>query len=212
VTRILLEGAAVGRGPAAALPPVSLDARPGAVTVVATEGGQRPTVLALVAGGRMAVDAGTVDAPRRRIALVDTPTVAEHPDDVAVATVVREELALAGRHGVRRALDRLGLAAWARRPFGALPAADRIRLLAELALERPGVDALVVTSPERHGGDPAAWFHVLRGIAARGTTVLVVTDHATRDALPDLPTPAPDAVPLFESELYDTDPLEGSLS
>jgi ABC-2 type transport system ATP-binding protein len=199
VTGIVLRDAAVGHGLAAALPPVSFDARAGAVTVVATEGGQRPTVLSLVASGRMAVDAGSVEAPRRRIALVDTPTVAEHPDDVRVAAVVREELALAGRRGTRRELDRLGLAAWSARPFGALPAADRIRLLADLALSRPGVDALVVTSPERHGGDPAAWFRVLRRIAAHGTTVLVVTDHATRDALPDIPAPAPDAVPLFDS-------------
>jgi len=199
VTRIVLEGAAVGHGPAAALPPVSLDARPGAVTVVATEGGQRPTVLSLVASGRMALDAGTVDAPRKRIALVDTPTVAEHPDDVRVAAVVREELAFAGRRGTARELERLGLAAWARRPFGALPTRDRIRLLVDLALRRPGVDTLVVTSPERHGGDPAAWFRVLREVAARGATVLVVTDHATRDALPDIPFPGADAVPLFDS-------------
>ncbi len=202
MTDIVLDGAAVGRGPAAALPPVSLHARPGSVTVVATEGGQRPTVLSLVAAGRMAVDAGTVEAPRRRIALVDTPTVAEHPDDVRVATVVREELALARRGGgVRAALERLGLASWARRPFGALPGVERLRLLVELALERPGVDAIVVTSPERHGGDPATWFRVLREVAARGVTVLVVTDHATRDALPDLPAPTPDALPLFEGPL-----------
>lgn len=201
MTDIVLEDAAIGRGAAAALPPVSLHARPGCVTVVATEGGPRPTVLSLAAAGRMALDAGRVQAPRRRIALIDTPTVAEHPDDVRVATVVREELALAGRRGVRPALEGLGLADWSQRPFGALPAPDRIRMLAELALRRPGVDALVVTSPERHGGDPAAWFRVLRAIAARGATVLVVTDHATRDALPDLPAPGPGAVPLFEGPL-----------
>lgn len=201
MTDIMLDEAAVGRGATAALPPVSLHARPAAVTVVATEGGQRPTVLALVAGGRMAVDAGEVAAPRRRIALVDTPIVAEHPGDLRVATVVREELALAGRHGTRRTLDGLGLGAWARRPFGALPTAERIRLLAELALRRPGVDALVVTSPERHGGDPAAWFRVLRTIAARDVTVLVITDHATRAALPDIAAPGTDTVPLFEGPL-----------
>jgi ABC-2 type transport system ATP-binding protein len=201
VTRIVLDGAAVGHGPAAALPPVSLDARPGVVTVVATEGGQRPTVLSLVASGRMAVDAGRVEAPRKRIALIDTPTVAEHSDDVRVAAVAREELALAGRHGTKRALERLALAAWAARPFGALPCGDRLRLLVELALERTGVDALVVTSPERHGGDPAVWFRYLREVAARGVTVLVVTDHATRDALPDIPVPGADEVPLFEGPL-----------
>jgi ABC-2 type transport system ATP-binding protein len=201
MTRITLDRAAVGTGGAAALPPVTLDARPGTVTVVATEGGQRPTVLSLVAAGRMAVDAGTVEAARRRIALVDTPTVAEHSDDVRVAVVVREELALAGRHGTARELQRLGLADRARQPFGALPTVDRIRLLVEIALLRRGVDALVVTSPERHGGDPATWFHYLREVAARGVTVLVVTDHTTRDALPDLPAPDPGALPLFEGPL-----------
>jgi ABC-2 type transport system ATP-binding protein len=198
VTAIVLDAAAVGTGPTAALPPVSVHAPAGVVTVVATEGGQRPTVLSLVASGRMRPDAGAVHADRRRIALVDTPTVAEHAGDVRLAAVVREELALAGRHGVARTLDAFGLAAWARRPFAALPTADRIRLLAELALERPGVEALVVTSPERHGGDPAAWFHVLRVIAARGVAVLVVTDAVTRAALPDIPVPGADAVPLFE--------------
>lgn len=198
MTEMVLRDAAVGRGPAAALPPVSLHAPAGAVTVVATEGGQRPTVLSLVASGRMAVDAGSVDAPRQRIALVDTPTVAEHPGDVRVGAVLREELALAGRRGTRRELGRLGLDDWMRRPFAALPAADRIRLLGELALARPGVDALVVTSPERHGGDPAAWFRELRVFATRGAAVLVVTDHATHRALPDIPAPPADAIPLFE--------------
>jgi hypothetical protein len=209
MTAIRLDGAAVGSGPEAALPPVSLEARPGHVTVVATEGGQRPTVLSLVAAGRMRPDVGTVSAERERTALVDTPIVAEHSDDVRTAMVVREELALAGRirRGALRAeLERLGVADAARRPWGTLPGVERVRILAELALLRPAVDALVVTSPERHGGDPLAWFRVLRAIAARGVTVLVVTDHATRDALPDIPLPGPDAVPLLPLPL----PLEGS--
>ncbi len=197
--RVELNDVAVGHGPAAVLPPTSTAYRSGSVALVASEGGQRPTVLSLVAAGRMKPDAGTIDPRelRDRVALVDTPTVAEHSDDVRVAMVVREELALAGRHDVSAQLARLG--DWARRPFGALPAADRIRLLAELALLRPGIEALVVTSPERHGGDPLVWFRMLREIAARGIAVLVVTDAATVRALPTTPLPGADDVPLFES-------------
>ena len=205
--RVELRDAAVGRGPAAALPPTSTAYRSGSVTVVVTEGEQRSVVLSLVAAGRMKTDGGTVTpaglAPR--VALVDTPGVAEHPADVRVATVVREELALAGRHGAARELARLGLADWARRPFGALPAADRIRMLAELALLRPGVEALIVTSPERHGGDPLVWFRTLRQLAARGIAVLVVTDAATARALAEVAGPSGSPfsgaydVPLFES-------------
>ncbi|HXR44777.1 MAG TPA: hypothetical protein VN759_08225, partial [Pseudolysinimonas sp.] len=115
-----LRDVAVGRGPAAALPPTSADYRSGSVSVVTTEGDQRPLVLSLVAAGRMKPDAGTVTPAdlARRVALVDTPDVAEHPADVRVAVVVREELALAGRRAgsarARAELARLGLAEWAR--------------------------------------------------------------------------------------------------
>ena len=199
-----LRDAAVGTGPAAALPPTSADYRSGAVSVVTTEGDQRPLVLSLVAAGRMKPDTGTVVPAglASRVALVDTPNVAEHPADVRVGVVVREELALAGRRAgsasARAELARLDLGDWMRHPFGTMPAADRIRLLAELALLRPGVEALVVTSPERHGGDPLIWHRVLRRIAARGIAILVVTDAATVRALPDSPSGADD-VPLFES-------------
>lgn len=198
--RVEVQDAGVGSGPAAALPPVSTAFRSGSVTLVATEGGQRPTVLSLVAAGRMKPDTGAVSLDAAaHVALVDTPTVAEHPADVTVAVVVREELALAGKRGTRAQLHRLGLTEWARRPFGALPATDRIRMLGELALLRPGVEAIVVTSPERHGGDPLAWHRELRIFAGRGMAVLVVTDAATVRALESYPSPGTDDVPLFES-------------
>ncbi len=207
--RVTVDGAAVGSGRGAALPPVSASFGAPAPTLLATEGGIRPTVLSLVASGRMKIDAGSVTAVdergrrltasqlRRAVALIDTPLVAEHPDDVSIATVVREELALAAHH--RRA-DR-PLASSDARAFGSLPADERLQLLIDLALRRQDVAALVVTSPERHGGEPARWWRVLRETAARGIAVLVVTDAATVAHLGRLPQPEPvgsDAVPLFD--------------
>jgi ABC-2 type transport system ATP-binding protein len=216
VIRVTLSGAAVGTGTTAALPPVSASFAAGAPTLLATEGGTRPTVLSLVASGRMKLDAGSVTAARldadghehplkpaelrRAVALIDTPLVAEHSDDVSVSSVVREELALARSH--RRA-DRP--AAYAdRKPFGSLSAVERLGLLVDLALRRPDVEALVITSPERHGGEPARWWRLMRETASRGAdggvAVLVVTDHATVAHLQRLPHPEPvgdDALPLF---------------
>ena len=60
-----------------------------------------------------------------------------------------------------------------------LPATARVLLLCELAAQRPGVDVLVVTSPERHGGDPAEWYSTLTSMAERGLTVAIITDTAT---------------------------------
>jgi len=207
--RVTLRGAAVGTGRDAALPPVSVSFGPGFPTLLATEGGNRPTVLSLVASGRMKLDEGSIDAMdsdghplsparlRRAIALIDTPLVAEHSDDVSIATVVREELALArSNHRADRPAEYSD-----RHGFGSLPADHRLRLLIDLALRRPEVAALVITSPERHGGDPALWWRVVRETAARGIAVLVVTDAATVAHLERLAHPEPtgfDAVALFD--------------
>ena len=216
--RVTLDGAAVGTGRAAALPPVSASYSPGTPTLLETEGGTRPTVLSLVASGRMKLDAGSVSAVRldadgvsrpltaaqlrRAIALIDTPLVAEHSDDVSVSSVVREELALACSH--RRSARPAAYSD--RHSFGTLSAVDRLRLLIDLALRRPDVEALVITSPERHGGEPARWWRLVRETAARGgasgdgVAVLVVTDHATvahLKALPHAEPPSPDTLPLF---------------
>jgi len=60
--RVTLRDAAVGSGREAALPPVSASFAPGFPTLLATEGGNRPTVLSLVASGRMRLDGGSVEA------------------------------------------------------------------------------------------------------------------------------------------------------
>jgi len=187
---ITLDGVRVGSGPAAELPETSLSFGGGVPALAVAETGRRPVVLSLVAGGRMRVDAGRVlvdgepDPGRLRaaVALVDTPAVGEPPEDVAVRAVVREELSFARRAADRRSVDRVldahGLLPLAGSPFRSVPPTTRVRLLTGLAASRPGVDALVLTSPERHGGDPVEWHAVVRGLAARGVGVLVVTTSA----------------------------------
>jgi uroporphyrinogen-III synthase len=189
--KIELEAAAVGRGLAAEISPLTLTADAGEVAVLAVEGDDRAMHVSLLLGGRLRADAGRVLVDgsastrelRRRTALVDTPFVAEPTDDLPLRLIVAEELLFAalpaGRAPVARFLAQRGLQTYASQPFRALPTAHRIRLLCDLALARAGVDALVVTSPERHGGDPAAWFPALATIASTRATVIVVTDLPT---------------------------------
>ncbi len=226
--RVTLDGATVGTEPTAALPPVSASFSTGGATLLETEGGSRPTLLSLAASGRMKLDAGSVTAVRteaggtsnpltpaqlrRSVALIDTPLVAEHSDDVSVSSVVREELALARPSRGRNPRFPTSMKN-EKRPFGSLSAVDRLSLLIDLALRRPDVEALVITSPERHGGEPARWWHLVRETAAHGgaggdgVAVLVVTDHATVAHLDRLPHPEPvgdDALPLFDLAPSDT--------
>jgi ABC-2 type transport system ATP-binding protein len=187
---VTLDGVRIGNGTTAELPETSLTFGPGAPTIAVAETGRRPVVLSLVAAGRMRVDAGRIlvdgdpadGGLRAAVALVDTPTVGEPPDDVRLRAVLEEELAFArrstGRRSVQRVLDAHGLLPLADSPFRAVPPTARVRLLAGLAASRPGVKALVLTSPERHGGAPVEWFEVVRDLAADGMGVLVVTTSA----------------------------------
>jgi hypothetical protein len=193
--QITLEDAAVGRGLGSALPPISLDVRAGAPTAIRVETDERPLLVSMLLGGRMSADSGRVlvdgraDANelRRRTALVDTPFVAEPSPGISLAGVVAEEFSFSGlptsRRAVRDFLVRHDLADYASLPVRSVPPTDRVRLFSELALLRPGIGALIITSPERHGGEPAAWFATLAAIADRGTTIAVVTDAATSDIL-----------------------------
>jgi hypothetical protein len=197
----------VSKGPnGRALPRTSVGIQRGEVTLVATETERRPTVLGLIASGRMRPDTGDVtidgltDAAslRRRVALVDAPEVSDPAPDVTVDRVVAEELMFAGRSGTRRAtrsvLARLGMAEQAAVPMVDLAPAARIRLLTELATFREGVTGIVLTAPDRHGGDPRDWFAVAEGLAERGYAVLVIAGAAavaTLDAARDASAPAP---------------------
>jgi hypothetical protein len=107
---------------------------------------------------------------------------------VPVGSIAREELRFAGLPSRRRAaeavLDELGLSEWIRHPIGDLPPDDRLRLLLELAARRPGVRALVLTAPERHGGRAEAWTVLAHEYADRGMPVLVLGGAAAVEALP----------------------------
>lgn len=189
--RIVLDQVSKG----AALPSTSAVFETGRATLARAETEQRPTVLGLIASGRMRPDAGavTIDgaadagAIRRRVALIDAPDVSEPASDVTVAGIVAEELMFAGRAShpvaVNRCLRELGAAEWARQSIGTVPPTVRIRLLAELALLRKGVDGLVLVSPDRHGGDPVEWWRFARGLAGRGIAVLVVAGDASAAAI-----------------------------
>jgi hypothetical protein len=179
----------------AALPATSASFESGRVSLARAETEQRPTVLGLIASGRMRPDTGTVTidgspdfaAMRRRIALVDAPDVSEPASDVTVAGIVAEELMFAGRAShpiaVKRSLSELDASEWARYSIGTVPPTARIRLLSELALMRKGVEALVIVSPDRHGGDPVDWWRFARELAARDIAVLVVAGDASAAAI-----------------------------
>jgi ABC-2 type transport system ATP-binding protein len=110
---------------------------------------------------------------------------------------VREELLFAHRRTRRRdvdgVLESLGLLDWRRSPLADLPPAARITLLAGLAAQRPGVRALVLTSPERHGGDAAEWVRIVADLTAGGTPVLVIGGAAVAQALPSTTAALPAA-------------------
>lgn len=180
-----------------ALPPLSASFESGRVRFVEVETERRPTVLGLIATGRMTPDTGSVlldgepDASRMRasIALVDAPIVSEPAASVTLSGVVAEELMFAGHASgpaaVSRTLEALRLTDHARSAITDVPPADRIRALCELALLRDGVEGIVLTSPDRHGGDPTAWWALAREIADRGIAVLVIAGRASALALRD---------------------------
>jgi ABC-2 type transport system ATP-binding protein len=187
--------AAVGTGLGAALPPVSLHVRSGVVTAIPVESDERPLLLSLMLGGRLRPDSGQVlidgvDAAsqlREQVALVDTPLVAEPGAGISLAVTVAEECAFAGMPSSSRAVHTLlqeqRLGAYEKLPVRALPAAERVRLFSELAVQRPAVTCIIVTSPERHGAAPDTWLPSLTDIASRGIAVVVVTDALTASAL-----------------------------
>ncbi len=183
-----------------ALPPTTLTYRSARATLAMAETEQRPTVLGLIASGRMKPDDGTVlvdGTPRsrdlrRRSALIDAPDVSEPAPNIVVAGVVGEELMFAGRLSdplsARRWLDDHGLRHLSRTPFADVAPRDRFRILLELAALRPGVEALVLVSPDRHGGDPWDWWLLAEEFAQRGFAVLVIAGQAAARVIADSPS------------------------
>lgn len=189
--RVVLDEVGKGRREHA-LPLTSASFESGRASLTAAETAQRPTVLGLIASGRMRPDTGLVhidgrtsaSALRRRVALVDAPDVSEPEPNVTLAGVAAEELMFAGRRSdpiaVRRWLDEHALGDAASLPVSNVDPADRVRALCELAVLRKGVEGIVLVSPDRHGGEPAAWWAIAEEFAARGYAVLVIAGQASQ--------------------------------
>jgi hypothetical protein len=141
--------------------------------------------------GRLKPDTGTVRLDgktdlallRRRVAVVDTPGITEPDDALPVQTVVGEELAIAGRKAGRKAvlewLNEHDAAEHADKRFEHLPVAVRTRLLTELTVARSDVQVVILTMPDRHGGDPHGWYELGRGLAAQGYGVIITCADAS---------------------------------
>ncbi|MGV2985262.1 hypothetical protein ACNPNP_16295 [Microbacterium sp. AGC85] len=178
-----------------ALPSTSLEFHTGAVRFALAETQQRPTVLGLIASGRMRPAAGrvTIDGAsddrrlRRVIALVDAPDASDPHADITVAGVVGEELMFAGMGATpihaRRWLKQLGYAELASTPIGNVDPAARVRIMCELAVLREGTEGIVLVSPDRHGGGPDGWWRIASEFADRGYAMLVIIGGAAAVAL-----------------------------
>ena len=192
--RITLHDVSKGRA-GQALPSMSLEFHSGAVRYALAETEQRPTVLGLIASGRMRPDTGrvTIDAAaspkelRRRVALVDAPDVSDPHPDITLAGVVGEELIAPARGApplhARRWLGRVGYQALASVPIGAVDPAARVRILCELAVLREGVEGIVLVAPDRHGGSPDGWWRIAAEFADRGYAMLVIVGGSAAVAL-----------------------------
>jgi len=192
--KVQLRGVSKGKAQRA-LPHTSLSYATGEVTLAIAETEQRPTVLGLLATGRMRPDTGAItidgreDPPalRRAVALVDAPEISEPEPNVTVAGVVAEELMFAGApptpFAARRWLDGLHLDDLASTPVGDVAPGRRVRILLELAAMRPNVAGIVLVAPDRHGGSPTVWWRLAHEFADRGLAMLVIAGVASRMVL-----------------------------
>jgi len=192
------------------LEPTSLRVRTGELALVAGEPGTGHTAFALALGGRMKPSVGSVlldgkadDAGLRRlVAIVDAPDVSTPEEALTLGTVIGEELAFAKQPANRKAV-----ADWllkhdsrdhANTRFESVPAEVRTRLLVEAASQRPGIEALVLVLPDRHGAGPQTWWTTASKAAERGLAVVVLCSETSARLL-DLP-----AGRLGDRELPDT--------
>ncbi|MDP9936116.1 hypothetical protein J2T11_002475 [Paenarthrobacter nicotinovorans] len=178
------------------LPATSLQVHRGELLLVAGEGQDQRTALALALSGRMKPSNGALSWDnvtktkkiRLASALVDSPGVNEPEQHLSVRDLVTEDLSLIPRR-YRGALlskpwlkvnsfeDIAGL--WIEQ----LPASRRLELLTALALADPATDLLIVDSPDRHSADPATWLPRLQALASDAGRPLAVV--AVVGALPE---------------------------
>lgn len=207
-----------------ALPATSLSFTSGRAVLAVAETEQRPSVLGLIAAGRMRPATGTVSIDdlgstrtsrhgdrwqlRDRVALVDAVDVNDPAPNVTVLVVTAEELMFAGvaagPAAAMRWLRGQGLEASARLPIGDLDPGARVRLLLELAALRTTscgelVEGIVLVSPDRHGGDPFEWWALAEEFAARGHAVLVVAGAASAAVLAERAPRAETDFPIAEN-------------
>ncbi len=173
------------------LPPTSMIAEQGEITVVEGEIGPAATAFALALAGRVRLDGGyamwehdTHGRTRRdRVALIDLPNVTEPEPRLAVRTVIGQELALAEQPSSHQDVDRF-LAErdahdWNRRRWGEAPGGTRTGWLADIAARHPGVSALVVCHPDRRGGDVEEWAGPVRDLRAEDRVIVVIATPST---------------------------------
>lgn len=192
---IVAEGVEVIGAHGPLLAPTSLRMRDGRLRLVTGEPNAGHTALALVLSGRLRPTRGTVrldgaadaGALRRAVAVVDAPEITEPDGAVSVRDVAAEGLSLArrrsGRRRTRAWLSEHELGDCADERFENLVPAQRTRLLVELACEGRSTKALVLDQPDRHGGDPAAWYALAARQAARGMAVAVLCSPHSADQL-----------------------------
>lgn len=174
---------------------VTFQARAGEVTIVPIDPGDAQTALALALGGRIALRSGSIStgghSSMRHLQectrLVDVPDISSPDDAMTLHAVVGEELALADqpsrRGDVRDYLAARSLSDHRRARWDSLPATLRIQVLVDLGARRPGTRVLVITGPDRHGGDTHGWYAAAHEAAALGLTVIVLCAPATAAAL-----------------------------
>lgn len=167
----------------------------GEVTFVPVDPGYGQVALALAIGGRVDLLTGSItiagsgvrETLQSRTRLVDVADITAPEEALRVAHVISEELALAERPWSRRDVadflaDR-DLADRAGDRWDSLPAGIRTRLLLELGSWHPSAGVVVLTGPDRHGGDPGPWLTLAHRLAERGLTIIVICAPATASLL-----------------------------
>ncbi|MFK0040006.1 ABC transporter ATP-binding protein [Paenarthrobacter sp. NPDC090517] len=178
------------------LPATSLQVRRGELLLVAGEGQDQRTALALALSGRMKPSNGvlswdnTTKTKKIRLAsaLVDSPGVNEPEQHLSVRDLVTEDLSLIPRRYRGALLSKPWLKVNSFEDLAGLwieqiPAARRLELLTALALADPATDLLVVDSPDRHSADASSWLPRLQALASDAGRPLAVV--AVVGALPE---------------------------